>query len=164
MLLSLFVGQDKGVHDFTITSIDGESVDLSGFKGKKMLLVNTASECGFTKQYAGLQALSEQYGDELVVIGFPANNFGGQEPGSAEEIQAFCEKNFGVTFLMAEKSSVKGDDISELFQYLTTAENASFTGDINWNFEKFLIDENGRLTHRFRSKVEPTSEDIVALL
>ncbi len=164
MLLSLFAGQDKGVHDFTVTSIDGKTVDLAGFKGKKMLLVNTASECGFTKQYAGLQALSEQYGDELVVIGFPANNFGGQEPGTAEEIQTFCEKNFGVTFLLAEKSSVKGDDISDLFQYLTTAENTSFTGEINWNFEKFLVDENGRLTHRFRSKVDPLSDEILTLL
>lgn len=158
------MGQNRDVHDFTITSIDGETVNLAQFKGKKLLLVNTASECGFTKQYAGLQALSEQYGDKLVVIGFPANNFGGQEPGSAEEIQAFCEKNFGVTFLLAEKSSVKGDDISDLFQYLTTADNQSFTGDINWNFEKFLIDENGNLTHRFRSKVEPMSDQIVSLL
>lgn len=164
VLFSLFLAQDKSVHDFTITSIDGETINLSKFKGKKMLLVNTASECGFTKQYAGLQALAEQYGDEVVVIGFPANNFGGQEPGTAEEIQAFCEKNFGVTFLLAEKSSVKGDDISDLFQYLTTAENQSFSGDIKWNFEKFLIDENGRLTHRFRSKVEPMSEEIVSLL
>lgn len=139
-------------------------MDLAQFKGKKLLLVNTASECGFTKQYAGLQSLSEQYGDKVVVIGFPANNFGGQEPGSHEEIQDFCEKNFGVTFLLAEKTSVKGDDISALFQYLTTVDNASFTGDINWNFEKFLIDEDGKLTHRFRSKVEPMSDEIVSLL
>jgi len=152
------------VYQFTITSIDGKTVNLSQFKGKKLLLVNTASECGFTKQYAGLQELSEKYGDKVVVIGFPANNFGGQEPGSNAEIQGFCEKNFGVTFLLAEKSSVKGDDISPLFAYLTSAENPDFTGEIKWNFEKFLIDEQGNLIHRFRSKVEPMSDAIISNL
>ena len=152
------------VYQFTVTSIDGERVDLSQFEGKKLLLVNTASECGFTKQYAGLQELSEKYGDKVVVIGFPANNFGGQEPGSNTEIQGFCEKNFGVTFLLAEKSSVKGDDISPLFAYLTTAENADFAGEIKWNFEKFLIDEHGSLVHRFRSKTEPMSDAIISKL
>ncbi len=152
------------VYQFTFTSIDGKEVNLAQFKGKKLLLVNTASECGFTKQYAGLQELSEKYGDKLVVIGFPANNFGGQEPGSNEDIQGFCEKNFGVTFLLAEKSSVKGDDISSLFDYLTTAENADFTGEVKWNFEKFLIDENGKLVHRFRSKVEPMSNELISKL
>jgi len=160
----LLVGKADNVHDFTITSIDGKEVRLSQFKGKKLLLVNTASECGFTKQYAGLQELSEEYADKVVVIGFPANNFGGQEPGSNEEIQGFCEKNFGVTFLLAEKSSVKGADISPLFKYLTTAQNADFTGDINWNFEKFLVDEQGNLVHRFRSKVEPMSEELTSKL
>lgn len=152
------------VYQFTITSIDGKEISLSEFEGKKLLLVNTASECGFTKQYAGLQELSEKYGDKLVVIGFPANNFGGQEPGSNAEIQGFCEKNFGVTFLLAEKSSVKGKDISPLFAYLTAAENPDFTGEIKWNFEKFLIDEHGNLVHRFRSKVEPMSETIIGNL
>jgi len=160
----LLVGKADNVHDFTITSIDGKEVRLSQFKGKKLLLVNTASECGFTKQYAGLQELSEKYADKVVVIGFPANNFGGQEPGSNEEIQGFCEKNFGVTFLLAEKSSVKGADISPLFKYLTTAQNADFTGDINWNFEKFLVDEQGNLVHRFRSKVEPMGEELTSKL
>lgn len=154
-------GPVDNVYQFTITSIDGKQVSLSQFEGKKLLLVNTASECGFTKQYAGLQELSEKYGDKVVVIGFPANNFGGQEPGSNTEIQGFCEKNFGVTFLLAEKSSVKGDDISPLFAYLTSVENPDFTGDIKWNFEKFLIDEHGNLVHRFRSKVEPMSDDII---
>ncbi len=152
------------VYQFSMVTIDGKQVSLSQFKGKKILIVNTASECGFTKQYAGLQELSEKYGDKVVVIGFPANNFGGQEPGSNEEIQGFCEKNFGVTFPLAEKSSVKGDDISPLFEYLTTTENADFTGDINWNFEKFLIDEQGNLIHRFRSKVEPMSKEIIVKL
>lgn len=152
------------VHQFTFTAIDGKQVNLSEFKGKKLLLVNTASECGFTKQYAGLQELSEKYADKVVVIGFPANNFGGQEPGSNAEIQGFCEKNFGVTFLLAEKSSVKGDDISPLFKYLTTTENVDFTGDIKWNFEKFLIDEKGNLIHRFRSKTEPLSDELISKL
>jgi Glutathione peroxidase len=152
------------VHDFTIATIDGKELKLDQFKGKKILIVNTASECGFTKQYAGLQELSEKYGDKVVVIGFPANNFGGQEPGSNEEIQGFCEKNFGVTFLLAEKSSVKGEDISPLFQYLTSAENPDFTGEIKWNFEKFLIDEQGNLIHRFRSKVEPMSKELTEKL
>lgn len=154
-------GPVDNVYQFTITSIDGKQVDLAQFEGKKLLLVNTASECGFTKQYAGLQELSEKYGDKVVVIGFPANNFGGQEPGSNTEIQGFCEKNFGVTFLLAEKSSVKGGDISPLFAYLTSAENPDFTGDIKWNFEKFLIDEHGNLIHRFRSKTEPMSGEII---
>ncbi|WP_262245539.1 glutathione peroxidase [Parapedobacter soli] len=162
MLGAIMVGAPADdVYQFTFTSIDGKQVSLSQFEGKKLLLVNTASECGFTKQYAGLQELSEKYGDKVVVIGFPANNFGGQEPGSNEEIQGFCEKNFGVTFLLAEKSSVKGADISPLFAYLTSAENPDFTGEIKWNFEKFLIDEHGKLVHRFRSKVEPMSDAIV---
>jgi len=152
------------VYQFTVTSIDGKEINLSQFEGKKLLLVNTASECGFTKQYAGLQELSEKYGDKVVVIGFPANNFGGQEPGSNTDIQGFCEKNFGVTFLLAEKSSVKGKDISPLFAYLTAAENPDFTGEIKWNFEKFLIDEHGKLVHRFRSATEPMSDTIISEL
>ncbi len=145
---------------FGFKTIDGKEVRLADFKGKKILIVNTASECGFTKQYAGLQELSERYADKLVVIGFPANNFGGQEPGSNEEIQGFCERNYGVTFLLAEKSSVKGDDISPLFDYLTTAKNGDFTGEIKWNFEKFLIDESGNLIHRYRSKVAPLDAEL----
>ncbi len=165
MLGVMMVGHPAdNVHQFSITSIDGKQVDLSQFKGKKLLLVNTASECGFTKQYAGLQELSERYADKVIVIGFPANNFGGQEPGDNAEIQGFCEKNFGVTFLLAEKISVMGDDISPLFKYLTTTENVDFTGEIKWNFEKFLIDEDGNLAHRFRSKVEPMSEELISKL
>lgn len=154
----------ENVHQFSFTSIDGKKVNLSQFKGKKILIVNTASECGYTKQYAGLQALSEKFADKVVVIGFPANNFGGQEPGSNAEIQGFCKKNYGVTFLLAEKSSVAGEDISPLFSYLTHAENPDFTGEINWNFEKFLIDEQGNLIHRFRSKVEPMSAELTGKL
>lgn len=154
----------ENVHQFSIISIDGKKIDLSQFKGKKILIVNTASECGYTKQYAGLQALSEKFADKVVVIGFPANNFGGQEPGSNAEIQGFCERNYGVSFLLAQKSSVAGEDISPLFNYLTKAANPDFTGKINWNFEKFLIDEEGNLIHRFRSKVEPTSDELTSKL
>jgi len=161
--MSMMVSADN-VYQFKVTSIDGEPLDLSQYRGKKILIVNTASECGFTKQYAGLQELATKYADKVVVIGFPANNFGGQEPGSNLEIKGFCEKNFGVTFPLAEKISVKGEDISPLFEYLTTADNADFTGEINWNFEKFLIDEEGRLIHRFRSKVEPMSTELISKL
>src|SRR5690606_24094357 len=148
------------VYDFQIKDIEGQPIELSSFQGKKILIVNTASQCGFTPQYAALQKLSELYQDKLVVIGFPANNFGGQEPGTNTDIQSFCEKNYGVTFLLAQKSSVKGEDILPLFDYLTHADNPDFNGDIQWNFEKFLIDENGQLVHRFRSKVSPLSSEI----
>ncbi|MGX5687707.1 glutathione peroxidase [Arcticibacter tournemirensis] len=164
IILALFALPLKTVYDFKITAIDGGTVDLAKFKGKKILIVNTASKCGFTPQYAELEKLSQQYKDKLVVIGFPANNFGGQEPGSNSLIQEFCQQNYGVSFLMAEKVSVKGDDMDELFKYLTTADNPDFTGEIKWNFEKFLIDENGKLVHRFRSAVKPLSPEITKYL
>jgi glutathione peroxidase len=134
---------------------------MSDFKGKKILIVNTASKCGFTKQYKDLEELHKTYGNKLVIIGFPANNFGQQEPGSNAQIQEFCEQNYGVDFLMAEKVDVKGDQISPLFKYLTAQENPDFKGDIKWNFEKFLIDENGKLVHRFRSATNPLDPAIV---
>lgn len=149
------------LHDFTVTGINGDEMDLSQFKGKKVLIVNTASKCGFTPQYEELEELYNKYkGEGLVIIGFPANNFGGQEPGSNDEIEAFCKKNYGVSFPMAAKVSVKGDDQHELFKWLTTQENEDFTGDIKWNFEKFLIDENGNLVHRFRSMAKPMGNKI----
>ncbi len=152
----------ENVHDFKFKTIDGEEVSLGDFKGKKLLLVNTASKCGFTKQYAGLQELSEKYGDKLIVIGFPSGDFGNQELDTGEEIQNFCEKNFGVTFLLSEKTKVKGQGISPLFAYLTSTDNPDFKGDIKWNFEKFLVDENGKLIHRFRSATDPMDEDILS--
>ncbi|MCX2453864.1 glutathione peroxidase [Pedobacter sp. PLR] len=161
ILLSLiFTPPAKGIYDFSFKTIDGKEVKLSKFKGKKILIVNTASKCGYTPQYEELEKLSKQYGKNVVLIGFPAGNFGGQELATNAEIQDFCKKNFGVTFLLSEKVSVKGDDINPLFKYLTTAANPDFTGDINWNFEKFLINEKGELVHRFRSKVKPLSEEI----
>jgi len=147
MLWAAMLSAPTSIYDFSFTSIDGQKVELSQFKGKYVLLVNTASKCGFTVQYKELQELQNQYGDKLVVIGFPANNFGSQEPGSNEEILGFCEKNYGVTFLLSEKIDVKGNEIDPLFKYLTTASNPDFTGDINWNFEKFLIGKDGKLIH-----------------
>ncbi|NGF57838.1 glutathione peroxidase [Parapedobacter sp. SGR-10] len=163
MVLSMMMAAPS-VYDYSFTSIDGKKIELSTFKGKKILIVNTASKCGFTKQYKDLQKLHEQYGDKLVVIGFPANNFGSQEPGSNEDIQAFCEKNYGVTFLLSEKVNVKDPGMAPLFKYLTRANNPDFTGDIKWNFEKFLIDENGKLIGRYRSAVNPLDEKITGRL
>jgi len=164
-LALLLVKAPSSVYDFKqLQTIDGKKFDLSKFKGKKLLIVNTASKCGFTKQYAELEKLSETYKDKLVVIGFPANNFGGQEPGSNQDIKTFCHDNFSVTFPMSGKVSVKGLDIDPLFQYLTTTDNPDFTGEIKWNFEKFLIDEHGKLIHRFRSQTTPMSADITKYL
>jgi glutathione peroxidase len=160
LVLAMFITTPPSIYTFKVQNIDGQALDLKKYKGKKVLIVNTASKCGYTKQYADLQKLSDTYKDKLVVIGFPANNFGGQEPGENLNIKEFCQKNFGVTFPLAEKSSVKGDDISPLFKHLTTAANPDFTGDIKWNFEKFLIDEDGNLIRRFRSSVTPMSTEI----
>lgn len=164
VFLTMIISAPNSVYDFKFTSIDGQEVALSNFKGKKILIVNTASKCGYTPQYKELEELSKQYQDKLVVIGFPANNFNSQEPGTNEDIKAFCEANYGVTFLLAEKSSVKGEDINPLFSYLTQQENPDFKGEIKWNFEKFLIDENGKLIHRFRSAVTPMSVEITSKL
>ena len=160
----LAMTSQKSVHEFDIKTIDGKTQALSNFKGKKMLFVNTASECGFTSQYEALQNVHEKYGNHLVIIGFPANNFGGQEPGSNSDIKTFCTKNYGVSFLMSNKISVKGKDINPLFKWLNNQENQSFTGDIMWNFEKYLIDENGHLIKRFRSSTSPISDKIISLL
>ena len=128
------------------------------------MIVNTASECGFTPQYEDLQKLYSTYKDKLVIIGFPANNFGEQEPGTNSEIKSFCSKNYGVTFPMMGKVSVKGNGIDPLFAWLTTEPNPDFTGDIKWNFEKFLLDENGKLIHRFKTRTSPMSDEIVNLI
>ena len=160
----MFVVPPNSVYDFKLKSIDGEAFSLAKYKGKKVLIVNTASKCGYTPQYAELQKLADMYKDKVVVVGFPANNFGQQEPGTATEIKTFCQKNYGVTFPLSEKVSVKGDDIDPLFKYLTEAPNPDFTGEIKWNFEKFLIDENGNLIHRFRSEITPLDPKITQYL
>lgn len=151
----------KTIYDYKVESLDGGEISFADFKGKKIMIVNTASECGFTPQYADLETLSKEYRDKLVVVGFPANNFGGQEPGSNEEIATFCQKNYGVTFPMAAKVSVKGDDIAPIFKYLTEKElNGVKNSSIMWNFTKFLIDENGKLIDSYVSTTKPTSESI----
>lgn len=155
----------KTIYDYKVESLDGQEINFADFKGKKILVVNTASECGFTPQYADLEKLSKEYADNLVIVGFPANNFGGQEPGSNTEIGAFCEKNFGVTFPMAAKVSVKGDDTSPIFKFLTEKDlNGVKNTAILWNFTKFLIDENGHLIDTFISTTKPTSESITKYL
>lgn len=164
LMLTLLFTAPSTVYDFKVKDIEGKDFKLSKYKGKKLLIVNTASKCGYTKQYAELQKLADQYKDKVVVLGFPANNFNGQEPGTNSEIKEFCSKNFGVTFPLSEKVSVKGLDIAPIFQYLTTQENPDFTGEIKWNFEKFLIDENGKLIHRYRSAVTPLSAEITSKL
>lgn len=166
-LLAMFMGtssfNNESIYDFTLTNIDGKSVALSEYKGKVILVVNVASKCGFTPQYAELQDLYESYKDDgLVILGFPANNFMGQEPGSDEDINEFCTLTYGVEFPMFSKVSVKGSDQSELFKYLTDAENKDFTGEVKWNFEKFLIDKEGNLQRRFRSNVKPSDSDLVS--
>ncbi len=164
LIVALIFFAPRSVYEFKLKTIDGQNFSLAKYKGKKVLVVNTASKCGFTPQYAELQKLADQYKDKVVVVGFPANNFGGQEPGSNPMIKEFCSKNYGVTFPLSEKVSVKGDDISPLFKYLTEAPNPDFTGEIKWNFEKFLIDENGNLVHRFRSQVTPLSPELTKYL
>jgi glutathione peroxidase len=159
----LFVGPPASVYDFKLKTLDGADFSLAKYKGKKILIVNTASLCGNTPQYADLEKLSQLYKDKLVVIAFPANNFAKQEPGTAADIKA-CTAKFGVTFPITEKTSVKGDDIAPLFKYLTEAPNPDFTGDIDWNFSKFLIDENGKLIRRYRSKVQPLDPAITSAL
>lgn len=155
----------KTIYDFKVESLDGKEINFADYKGKKILIVNTASECGFTPQYKDLETLSKDYADKVVVVGFPANNFGGQEPGSNEEIGAFCEKNFGVTFPMAAKVSVKGDDTAPIFKYLTEKElNGVKNTAIMWNFTKFLVDENGHLIDSYISTTKPTSESITKYL
>ena len=151
-------------YTFRTPTINGNEFNFSQLKGKKVLIVNTASECGYTPQYAELQKLHEKYKDKLVLIGFPANNFGQQEPGTNEQISEFCKKEYNVTFQLMQKVSVKGEDMDAIFKWLTTQTNPDFTGDIKWNFEKFLIDENGVLVHRFRAKVAPMSEEIISAI
>ena len=168
-LISLIMVTDiertDNIYQYELNSIDGEKVSLEEFSGDVILVVNTASECGFTRQYEGLQKIFETYSDQgFKVLGFPANNFGGQEPGSDEEIAVFCEVNFGVTFPLFSRISVKGDDQHPLFDYLTGLENPDFTGEIGWNFEKFLIDRNGNLVRRFKSNVEPDDEELVSAI
>ena len=161
----VFTQNVKTVYDFKVEALEGGTIDFSTFKGKKILIVNTASACGYTPQYKELQQLYDKYKEKLVIVGFPANNFGGQEPGSNTEIKAFCEKNYGVSFPMAAKISVKGEDMAPIYKWLTSKEaNGVLDAEIKWNFNKFLIDENGKMVAYFPSKVTPMSDDIISKL
>ncbi|MEZ4755907.1 MAG: glutathione peroxidase [Flavobacteriales bacterium] len=153
-------------HTLSANDINGNPVQMSQFAGKKVLVVNTASECGYTPQYKQLQELYEAYKDKgLVVIGFPCNDFGGQEPGTAQEIEQFCQKNYGVTFPLMEKVRIKGNDPSPVYKWLTRkAENGVLDADVKWNFHKFLINEQGHLVKVLGSGIEPGDEEIVSWL
>jgi glutathione peroxidase len=155
---------DKTVYDFTLNSIDGQPTPLSNFRGRVVMLVNVASRCGFTPQYAGLESLYEKYKDRgFVIVGIPANNFGGQEPGTNQEIKTFCSTKYHVSFPMMAKVSVKGSDMTPLYQFLTDKTSHPDTGgDIGWNFTKFLVGPDGKVIARFDSKVEPESPEVTA--
>ncbi len=160
--VSLFA-QTKTLHDFTVKSIEGEDISLSQFKGKKVLVVNTASKCGLTPQYEQLEKLYKDYGGKnFVIIGFPANNFLNQEPGSNSDILTFCKENYGVTFPMMAKISVKGDDIHPLYKWLTNKEdNGVLDSKVSWNFQKFLIDEQGKVVKSFSPRTKPDDKEII---
>jgi len=155
----------QGIYDFKVKNLDGDEFDFSTLRGKKLMIVNTASKCGNTPQYRDLQSLYERYGDHLVIIGFPANNFGSQEPGSAEEIKKFCTENYGVTFPMMQKISVKGKDMAPIYKWLTSKQmNGVKDSEVKWNFQKYLIDEKGKLVEVIEPKEKPDSDKIIAWL
>lgn len=175
-ILSMFFGQKMVAQDNSVTppvdfyslsfkTITGETFKFNQLKGKKVLIVNTASKCGFTPQFKDLETLSQQYGNSLVVIGFPSNDFMNQDPGTNEEIKSFCEVNYGVTFQMMDKSSVKGKNKNIVFAWLTDkSKNGWNEKEPAWNFSKYLIDENGRLIGHFSSKVKPMDDEIISKL
>ena len=160
------MGAAKSVYEFTLNSIDGQPVPLAAYKGKTVLLVNVASRCGFTPQYTALEALYEKYKDRgLVIVGIPANNFGSQEPGTNQEIKTFCTSKYNVTFPMMAKVSVKGDDTTPLYQFLTDkSANPQTGGEIKWNFTKFLIAPDGHVVARFEPDVTPDSPQVKAAI
>ena len=163
MATSLFAG--SGVYSFTLNSIDGKPAPLADYKGKVVLLVNVASQCGYTPQYSALEAIYKKYKDQgFVILGFPANNFGAQEPGTNEEIKTFCSRKYSVTFPMYSKISVKGDDQTPLYSYLTRQTGAGIAGEIQWNFTKFLVDRNGNVIQRFEPAVTPDSKEVTAAI
>ena len=163
--LALFAAGPVTIHQFKVPSIEGQTIDFSKFKGKKVLIVNTASKCGYTPQYAELEQLHKAYGSKLVIVGFPANNFGGQEPGSDAEIKQFCKARFGVTFPLASKISVTGTDTAPIYKWLTQKkENGVLDATIKWNFNKFLLDENGEMIAYFPSSTKPDSPEITGQL
>src|SRR6202453_2915410 len=163
MAASLFAA--SGIYTFTLNSIDGRPAPLADYKGKVVLVVNVASQCGYTPQYSALEATYEKYKDQgLVILGFPANNFGAQEPGTNQEIKTFCTRKYSVTFPMYAKISVKGADQSPLYAYLTKDTGPGIAGEIKWNFTKFLVDRNGRIVQRFERRVTPDSNEMVSAM
>ena len=164
ILVTSIAFSQKSFYDFKVKDINGKDFDLSSLKGKKIMVVNTASKCGNTPQYADLEKLYNEYKNQkFVIIGFPANNFGKQEPGTNSEIAEFCEKNYGVTFPMMSKISVKGDDMDPLYQWLTSkSKNGVLDSEVKWNFQKYLIDENGKLVDMVNPKVKPDDDKIVS--
>jgi glutathione peroxidase len=156
---------EDSIYQFKVPSIEGEEINFSQFEGKKILIVNTASECGFTSQFAQLQELYDNFRDHLVIVGFPANNFQAQEPGSDEQIAEFCQLRYGVTFPLAAKSDVTGQNINPVFKWLTSQHiNSGLNKSVTWNFHKFLIDETGKLVAVFPPAMNPLDEEIMSLL
>ncbi len=165
VLLSFSYRESNSIHQFKIKSIEGKTISFKEFKGKKILVVNTASACGYTPQYEGLQKLYSDYKDKLVVVGFPCNQFGGQESGTEEEIKSFCKARYGVTFPLTTKIDVKGDNAHPIYKWLCSKQqNSVLDAEIIWNFNKFLLDENGVLVAYFPSKTKPDSEEILGYL
>ena len=172
LLLCLLIGavammaEGKTVYDFTLNSIDGQPAPLAAYKGKVVLLVNVASRCGYTPQYTALESIYEKYKDQgFVIVGIPANNFGGQEPGTNQEIKTFCSSKYNVTFPMMAKVSVKGEDATPLYQFLTDKAAHSQTGDeIKWNFTKFLVGPDGRVITRFEPEVTPDAPQVTSAI
>ena len=163
MATSLFAA--SGLYDFTLNSIDGKPAPLAEYKGKVVLLVNVASQCGYTPQYSALESIYEKYKDRgFVILGFPANNFGAQEPGSNEEIKTFCTRKYSVTFPMYAKISVKGADQAPLYAYLTKETGTGIAGDIQWNFTKFLVGRDGKVVQRFEPAVTPDSQEVTSAI
>jgi len=157
--------QTAGFYDFRVKTIEGADFDFDSLRGKKVMIVNTASKCGYTPQYKDLQELHEMYGDKLVILGFPANNFANQEPGTAAQIREFCTENYGVTFLMMDKISVKGKNIHPLYVWLTSKEkNGVMDSEVKWNFQKYLVSGNGQLVDVLYSKEKPGSEKVLSWL
>jgi len=155
----------ESFYEIKINSIEGELIDFNNFKGKKVLIVNVASFCGFTSQYKALEQLSNDFKENLVVLGVPCNQFGGQEPNDEKQIQDFCEKNYGVSFLLSEKVDVKGSKQHPLYQWLSNKKlNGKLNSSVKWNFQKYLIDENGQLLNYFLSTTSPTSSKILSLI
>jgi glutathione peroxidase len=165
LLMSASVFAASSIYEFTLPSIDGKPLPLANFKGKVVLVVNVASRCGFTPQYSALESTYEKYkGQGFVILGFPANNFGSQEPGTNQEIKTFCQTKYSVTFPMYARVSVKGDDQTPLYSYLTEQANPALAGEIKWNFTKFLVDRNGNVLKRFEPDVTPDSREVIAAI